>query len=316
MNRITVTALFRNKNMTLSKTKFSQFSKDLFRLTKAEIVILEIITLVAGYLIGQTLEAPISVSRLALVTAGVSALALASGALNQIQERDEDAQMDRTRDRPLPSGRISLAMAICITACLFLAGTVALFFVSLPVLFLGLLAVLTYNGLYTMWWKRKMAFAAIPGAIPGALPILIGFQAAVGNLADLRGYYLFAVLFFWQMPHFWVLALKYSNDYHQGGFPTLPVVKGTQVTRFQITLWCLAYAAVGLLSALFFPIGNLGLIGSLSISAWLIFELARFLKHPEQKTWLRFFLSINFSLILYLGVISTDLWSVLLHPHY
>ena len=296
-------------------TKILHIAKDLFRLTKAEIVILEAITLCAGFFIGQSLEVPILWRRFFLLLIGVSALALGSGALNQIQEREEDAQMDRTRSRPLPSGRISVQVAALVTSILFTVGVVCLNFVSLPVLALGILAVVSYNGLYTLWWKRKMAFAAIPGAIPGALPVLIGFQAAVGNLADGRGYYLFAILFFWQMPHFWVLALKYSDDYDRGGFPTLPVARGSSVTRFQITLWCMAYAAIGLLSALFFPIGILGLAGSLATSAWLLFELRRFLKHPEQKTWLRFFLSVNFSLILYLFVISTDLWSVLLHSH-
>ena len=295
-------------------TKFSQLFKDLLNLTKSEIVLLEAITLAAGFFIGQTLESPIDWLRFTLLLVGVSSLALGSGALNQIQERKEDSQMERTRNRPLPSGRLPLALAVSVTAFLFLVGVLCLIQVSYSVLNLGILAVISYNFLYTLWWKRKMAFAAIPGAIPGALPILIGFQGSVNNLLDVRGYYLFGVLFFWQMPHFWVLALKYSNDYDQGGFPTLPVAKGPQVTRFQITLWCLAYAAFGLLSALFFPIGIIGIFGSLLISAWLLFELARFLKHPEQKTWLRFFLSINFSLILYLFVISTDLWSILLHP--
>jgi protoheme IX farnesyltransferase len=238
---------------------------------------------------------------------------LGSGALNQIQEHREDALMDRTKSRPIPSGRISLPLAWTVSIALFAAGIVLLQLVSLKVLALGLTAVISYNGLYTLWWKRKMAFAAIPGAIPGALPILIGFQAVVNDLSDLRGYYLFAILYFWQMPHFWVLALKYSNDYDQGGFPTLPVAKGNEVTRFQITLWCLAYAAIGLLSTLFFPTGIPGLIGSMFVSAWLLFELYRFLRSPEKKSWLRFFLSINFSLLLYLFVISADLWSIILH---
>jgi protoheme IX farnesyltransferase len=296
-------------------TKISNLARDLFRLTKAEIIILEVITLVAGFLIGHSLEQPINLRIFILVIVGVSALGLGSGTLNQIQEREEDSQMNRTKDRPLPSGRISVITALCITNACFVIGAICLYQISLSVFALGIFAVISYNGLYTMWWKRKMAFAAIPGAIPGALPILIGFQAAVENMRDLRGYYLFAILFFWQMPHFWVLALKYSNDYDQGGFPTLPVAKGSQVTRFQITLWCLAYAAVGLLSVLFFPIGIIGILGALMISTWLLFELARFLKHPEHKTWLRFFLSINFSLIMYLAVISMDLWSILLHPH-
>ena len=295
-------------------TKFSSFSRDLLRLTKSEIVLLEVITLAAGYLIGQSIEESLDWKRFLITTLGVSCLALGSGALNQIQERGEDSLMDRTRDRPLPSGRISLKTALVTTLILFITGVFLLSLVSAPVLILGILAVVSYNGLYTMWWKRKMAFAAIPGAIPGAIPVLIGYVAATHNLSDYRGYYLFAILFFWQMPHFWVLALKYSNDYDQGGFPTLPVAKGNHVTRFQITLWCLAYSGIGLLSALFFPTGIFGLLGSLLISAWLIFELVRFLKLPAQKTWLRFFLSINVSLIMYLFVISADLWSIFLHP--
>lgn len=283
-------------------------------LTKAEIVLLEVITLIAGFLIGQSLETSFQWESFIFTLVGVSLLALAAGALNQIQEREEDAMMDRTKKRPLPSGRLTLRFASTLTIILILFGAALLSRVSIPVLALGIFAVVSYNGLYTLWWKRKMAFAAIPGAIPGALPVLIGFQAAVRDMTDVRGYYLFAILFFWQMPHFWVLALKYSQDYERGGFPTLPVALGNQVTRFQITLWCLAYAGIGLLSALFFPTGIIGILGSLLTSVWLILELIRFLKQPEQKTWLRFFLSINFSLLLYLIVISADLWSILLHP--
>jgi protoheme IX farnesyltransferase len=294
--------------------KFKGLSRDLLKLTKAEIVLLEVITLAAGFFIGHPLERPIDWVLFFNTFAGTSFLALGSGALNQIQEHREDALMERTKTRPIPAGRVSLSLAWTLSILLFSLGVLFLQFVSVPVLLLGVFAVVSYNGLYTMWWKRKMAFAAIPGAIPGALPILIGFQAAVGDLGDLRGYYLFSILFFWQMPHFWVLALKYSNDYDQGGFPTLPVAKGSEVTRFQITLWCLAYAAIGLLSVFFFPTGIPGLLGSLVVSAWLLFELRRFLKHPEKKSWLRFFLSVNFSLLLYLFVISADLWSILLHP--
>lgn len=289
--------------------------KDLLRLTKAEIVLLEVITLIAGYLIGHPVDQAFSWPVFVNSLVGTSLLALGSGALNQIQEHKEDATMDRTRDRPIPSGRIPLRYAWPLALGLLASGAVFLAQVSPTLLMLGVAAVVSYNGLYTLWWKRKLAFAAIPGAIPGALPILMGFQAAVGDLKDLRGYYLFAILFFWQMPHFWVLALKYSKDYDQGGFPTLPVAKGTEVTRFQITLWCLAYAGIGLLSALFFPTGILGVLGSLAISSWLLIELYRFIRLPEQKTWLRFFLSINFSLIMYLAVISADLWSIFLHPH-
>ena len=185
-------------------TKPPSLSKDILQLTKAEIVLLEAITLVAGFFIGQPIDQPIDWVKFIFSLLGVSALALGSGALNQIQERQEDSQMNRTKLRPLPSGRISFTFACVLVIFLFAAGVFFLHLVSPSVLALGIFAVISYNGLYTMWWKRKMAFAAIPGAIPGALPILIGFETAVNNLHDVRGYYLFAILFFWQMPLFWM----------------------------------------------------------------------------------------------------------------
>lgn len=299
-------------------TKKVGFIKDFLNLTKAEIVLLEAITLIAGFWIGRPLEIPVAWNHFFLALFGTTFLAMGAGALNQIQERHDDIKMERTRNRPLPSGRVSLSKAISITLLLFTIGLYLLNKVSWNVLLLGAFAVISYNGLYTMWWKRKMAFAAIPGAIPGAIPVLIGYQAALAPsenaIGSAGGYYLFALLIFWQMPHFWVLALKYSNDYKKGGFPTLPVAHGPQVTRYQITLWCLAYCGIGVLAALFFPLGLFGILGCLATSIGLLFELFRFLSHPEQKTWLRFFLSINFSLILYLGIIATDLLLIHLQP--
>ncbi len=124
-------------------TKF----KDLLNLTKSEIVLLEAITLAAGYFIGQSTESPLDWQRFLFTLIGVSALALGSGALNQIQECDEDSQMDRTKNRPLPSGRISLPLAWSTTLFLFTLGILLLSWVSIPVLVLGIFAVISYNGL-------------------------------------------------------------------------------------------------------------------------------------------------------------------------
>ncbi len=177
---------------------------------------------------------------------------------------------------------------------------------------LGALAVFSYNVLYTLWWKRKYAFAAVPGAIPGALPILMGYVAASGEIWHPGGIYLFMILFFWQMPHFWVLALKYKQDYAMGGVPTLPVSKGTGVTVLQIVIWCLAYVALALGGPLFLPVHGLYLIVAIIMSAKLLWQLRAFVKEPESKQWLHFFLWVNLSLIAYIGGAVADLWSIYL----
>jgi protoheme IX farnesyltransferase len=183
---------------------------------------------------------------------------------------------------------------------------------SQPLLGLGLAAVLSYNGLYTLWWKRHWAFAAVPGAVPGALPILMGYAAAQGSVFTPGGLYLFAILFFWQMPHFWVLALKYKSDYAAGGVPTLPVALGRDLTVRQIAVWCLAYVALAGAAPWFLNTGWVYGVIAGAVSLKLLWELFAFARAPETKKWLHFFLWVNFSLILYVGGAAADLWSVYL----
>ena len=159
-----------------------------------------------------------------------------------------------------------------------------------------------------------MPFAAVPGAIPGALPILMGHVAATRDPWNPGGWYLFAILFFWQMPHFWVLALKFREDYREGDIPTLPVSLGEHITRKQITVWGLAYIGISLMAPFFIPVGNIYLIAAVLVGLWVALELFRFWLKPEGKSWLRFFLSINFSLVAYIAAIVSDLWFVHLIP--
>jgi protoheme IX farnesyltransferase len=197
---------------------------------------------------------------------------------------------------------------IFVLVCL-VSGLATLYFLAPFLFFLGLSAVVSYNGLYTMWWKKKWAYAAVPGAIPGAIPILMGHAAASGKMLTPSGLYIFFILFFWQMPHFWALALRYQKDYQQGGFPTLPVVHGLGVTLRQISAWCLSYVGLALIGPIFMRVGWIYLIPTLAVSAKVIYELFRFSRKPEGGQWLPFFLWINFSLIIYLAAACADLWS-------
>lgn len=284
-------------------------------LSKSGIVTLVLISVLGGYLITQPLEAPLSWSRMLITLAGVLFLASGSSALNQLQEVEADAKMPRTANRPIPSGRISKQRAAVFVSAMLTAGFLILGWLSLELFFLGLGAVVSYNGLYTLWWKRHWAYAAIPGAIPGALPILMGATSASGQILTPQGIYLFLILFYWQMPHFWVLALKFKSDYEKGDFPTLPVSKGNGVTLHQISLWTLGYVGLAIGAPLFIRIDRIYLAAAIPLSLKIIWELRRFLREQKlaegepSKAWLHFFLWVNFSLIIFLAAAALDLWS-------
>ncbi len=257
---------------------------------------------------------PFDTLRFAQTLVGILLLASGSAALNQLQEVALDSRMPRTARRPLPSGEISRTEAIAFTSVALAGGAALLFTLDAKVGWLGLLALACYNGLYTLWWKPRWAFAAVPGAVPGALPVLMAHLAASGDLRAPGGWYLFFILFFWQMPHFWVLALRYRADYEAGGVPTLPVALGAGVAVAHTVLWCLAYVALALVAPLFLPVGSVYLVTALATGAVLLTLLRSFARNPESGRWLTFFLGVNFSLIVLLAALAADLWSVYLIP--
>ncbi len=278
-------------------------------LSKSGIVTFVLLSTLCGFLIGFPHETLWPWTKLILTLLGTLFLACGSSALNQIQEIQLDKSMPRTATRPLPSGQISRAAALRFSLISMLVGLFLLGNAQKDACILGALTVLLYNGLYTIWWKKKWAYAAIPGAIPGALPVLMGYAAAADSAWKPAGLYLFLLLFFWQMPHFWVLALRYRHDYRIGGIPTLPVAHGTEVTLNQILLWCLGYVGLGLTAPFFLKVSALYLVITLLMSVQLLLKLRAFLKKPESGEWLRFFLWVNASVMIYLFAASVDLWS-------
>ncbi len=165
---------------------------------------------------------PVQLSLSALIPiAGIFLLASGASAFNQYQEWPYDEQMERTRKRPIPSRRISTAEALRIAMMTIIGGMLILLYHSPPVCFLlGLANLIWYNGIYT-YLKRKTAFAVVPGALTGAIPIFMGWTAGGGSLLDPEVLFLAFFIFLWQMPHFWLLTLKYGHEYRQAGFPVL-----------------------------------------------------------------------------------------------
>lgn len=207
----------------------------LIGLIKIRIALLSTLSAVTGFVLAEG-----SSFKLVLFTAGIFTLAAGSAALNQYQERHLDRLMDRTKHRPLPSGQLSPQTGLTISSVLIAIGLLVLVkgFGMLAFL-LGVFTVIFYNGIYT-YLKRVTAFAAVPGALIGALPPAIGWAAAGGAIASptLLGLMLFFYL--WQVPHFWLLLGTHSRDYVRAGFPSLSDVFTTcQLGRITFT-WVLA----------------------------------------------------------------------------
>jgi protoheme IX farnesyltransferase len=196
---------------------------------------------------------------------GTALVASAANAFNQVFERDADALMRRTADRPLPSGRLGRAEALIFSTSLAFIGSVHLFFLVNPLTAMVVVAsLLSYVLVYTPMKKRTW-WATLAGAVPGALPALAGWTAATNSLST-GGWLLFAIVFVWQMPHFFALGWMYREDYARGGFRLLSSVDPTgSRTANQTVLYTLLLVPVSLLPAWFGMMGWVYAAGALAL---------------------------------------------------
>jgi heme o synthase len=201
---------------------------------------------------------------------GILLLAMGSAVLNHIDEYALDAQMLRTADRPLPSGRVSLPSAQWLALLLLLCGSILLLLVSgLISCFLGLLTLVWYNGIYT-FLKRKTAWAVIPGSLVGALPPVIGYTAAGGDPLDPLILFLSAFFFVAQIPHFWILLLAYGDDYLKAGFKSLSTVFNAAQLRLITFSWVLSTAMIAALFGTALVINSLNLLYIISACSFVL----------------------------------------------
>ncbi len=239
-----------------------------FELTKPRIVTMVLVTTALGFFVGgHGVTSPL---RLALTLLGTTFSAGGSGVLNHYIERDIDAVMRRTRDRPLPSGRVTPAAALSLGFLLILAGQVVLVLtVNLMTAWLALLTAFLYVVIYTPL-KRTTWLNTSLGSIPGALPPVGGWAAATGHL-DAGAWVLFAILFAWQHPHFYSIAWIFRDDYRRGGFKMLPVLEedGRRTCR-HILVFSVLLIAVSILPALLGSSGTVYLLGALVLGAGML----------------------------------------------
>ena len=195
---------------------------DYVALTKPRLNLLVVATSAAGYYLGAT--GALQMWPMAQAVAGTALVAGGAAVLNQVYERDTDALMRRTRARPLPDGRVPPADASIFGLALALVGLLLLAArASILAALLAAATLIVYLVVYTPM-KRRSSLSTLVGAVPGALPALIGWTASHGSLS-LGGAALFAIVFLWQIPHFMAIAWMYRADYAKAGFPMLPVIE-------------------------------------------------------------------------------------------
>ncbi len=201
-------------------------------ITKMRLSLSVVFSSVAGYLLGVE---TISVVNLLLLAFGGYFMVGASNAFNQIIERDLDALMDRTKDRPIPSGNMSVSTAFIIASLFTLAGIAVLYAINPITAMFGAISIFLYVSVYTPL-KTKTPLAVFVGAFPGAIPFMLGWVAATGSFGIEPGT-LFMIQFFWQFPHFWAIGWFLYDDYKKGGFFMLPTGKRDKGTAVQILIY-------------------------------------------------------------------------------
>jgi heme o synthase len=254
---------------------------DLPELGKIKIMVPVSLTGFTGYFI---FDSHIT-ARLLIVTTGIFLLAVSASVLNQIQEAGLDARMERTKKRPIPAGKVSPFIAGVLFLFCLIAGTfIVYYFGNHTAAAIGLLTILWYNGVYT-YLKKLTAFAVFPGALIGALPPLIGWVAAGGSPWDKSIIFLEFLFFVGQIPHFWLLLMKYGGEYEKAGLPTLTSI----LSRSQINRLTFTWVVTTVIAAIFlyhFSIIQTGIIMAVLLlaSSVMIWQFSGLLKKSPVNT--------------------------------
>jgi protoheme IX farnesyltransferase len=268
---------------TLTKNKETSLIKEVIRLGKLRLSTSVVFSSVAGYLLGYQVFN--WVHFFLLIIGGITVVA-ASNALNQMYEKDRDALMNRTKNRPLPLGTMSMRQAWVTSIILLAIGLSALYVINPMTSYFGALSVVLYAIVYTPL-KARTPMAVFVGAFPGAIPYMLGWVAARNDF-DIETGTLFAQQFFWQFPHFWAIAWFSYDDYARAGYYLLPSRHKDRSSQLFIIVYTLWMIAVGILPA-FGITGELtlsipGAVAVFALGLWVLEKGRRLLQDSEDKT--------------------------------
>jgi len=210
-------------------------------------------------------------------------VAAAANTLNMYVERDRDRYMERTKDRPLPAGELAPAAALRFGILLSAVGTAVLWAVGGALsAALGVASILFYVFVYTIWLKPRSVYNAVIGGAAGAAAPLIADAAVNGNVG-LPGLLLFSIVFFWQPPHVWAIALYRRDDYAAAGIPMMPAVVGHERTRWRMLAYTVGLVVVTLLPGLLGLLGPMYLAAALGFGAWFLWSGIRLVRERSDE---------------------------------
>jgi protoheme IX farnesyltransferase len=277
--------------------------QDYFDLCKPKVVALLLLTAIIGFV----LACPPYEIDMPLLLAAITGIGLGSAAgavINQVVERESDAKMARTENRPLPQGRVSQQNAF-IFALLLAAGSVFVLTVWVNVLtaVLTFASMIGYAVIYTMYLKKATPQNIVIGGLAGATPPLLGWTA-VTNSIDPEGLLLVLIIYTWTPPHFWALAIHRRDDYAKVNLPMLPVTHGIEFTKYSILGYTILMIMVTLLPYLAFMRGWIYLLAAVLLGGYFLYKVLLLMFSSRENAAIRTFVySINYLMLLFIAMV-------------
>ena len=258
---------------------------DFKEITKAGLAISVLFSSIAGYFLGINDQNPFQWSVLLMLIVGGYCMVGASNAYNQVIEKDLDVLMDRTKNRPVPSGRMSPRTALIVASLLTIIGISLLYMINPKSAMFGAISIFLYTSVYTPL-KTVTSLSVFVGAFPGAIPFMLGWVAATGDFGIEAGT-LFLIQFFWQFPHFWAIGWFLYEDYEKAGFFMLPTGKKDKGTALQVILYTVWLIIASLLPSLGYTgklfISPIAAVAVFLLGMWMLFYAVRLYKLRTPK---------------------------------
>lgn len=272
--------------ITLNTISLKAIYFDFKAITKAGLAVSVVFSSIAGFLLGVTDLASLSGVVLLKLIIGGYCMVGASNAFNQVIEKDLDALMDRTKNRPIPSGRMESNIALIIAVVLTVLGIVLLYTINPKSAMFGAISIFLYTSVYTPL-KTVTSLSVFVGAFPGAIPFMLGWVAATNNFGIEAGT-LFLIQFFWQFPHFWAIGWFLYEDYEKAGFFMLPTGKKDKGTAMQVILYTIWLIVASLLPVLGYTgqlyITPIAAVVVLLLGLWMLFYAIRLYQLRTAKS--------------------------------